>query len=410
MKVAVAGVALAALVIAGCSSSKSADPITPLTSWNAPSSAPAHVSPRPTPTMSTPRPPKPSPSQPSNPKPTTSAQQILQRMSEAQRVGQLFMVGAASGGPDSDTTSAITTYHVGSVILTDTSSRSVDQIAGVSRQLQQEAPRGTQLFVATDQEGGQVQRLQGPGFDTIPDGLAQGKMSPRQLRTNAKHWGSQLHEAGVNLDLAPVVDTVPDGASNPPIGDLDRQFGDNPSVVASHGIAFAQGMADAGVDATIKHFPGLGRVTGNTDTTAGVTDRVTSRHDAYLAPFAAGVQAGVPFVMVSTAIYSRIDPDHPAAFSPTVVTGMLRGDLHFKGVIISDDMGGAAQVAAFSPAARAVNFIAAGGDVVLTVNAVQIPEMTAAVLARAKTDSTFRAEVDAAALRVLIAKQARGLL
>jgi beta-N-acetylhexosaminidase len=331
-------------------------------------------------------------------------------MSEAQRVGQLFMVGAASGGPDADTTSALTDYHVGSVILTDTSSRSVDQIAAVSRALQQRAPRTARLFVATDQEGGQVQRLQGPGFDTIPNGPQQGASSPEQLRADARRWGAQLHAAGVNLDLAPVVDTVPDGANNPPIGDLDRQFGDNPTVVASHGTAFAQGLADAGVDATIKHFPGLGRVTGNTDTTSGVTDRVTTRHDAYLAPFAAGIQAKVPFVMVSTAIYSRIDPDHPGAFSPTVVTGMLRGDLHFNGVVISDDVGGAAQVAAIAPGLRAVDFVAAGGDVLLTVNAAQIPEMTAAVLARAKTDPTFRAEVDAAALRVLTAKQARGLL
>jgi beta-N-acetylhexosaminidase len=405
MKVAVAGITLAALVIAGCSSSKSATPIPPASSWTVPSSAPPHVSPRPTPPPTTE---KPSPTH-SSPPTQNGAQRILQRMDEAERVGQLFMVGAASDGPNSDTTSAITTHHVGSVILTNTSSRSVDQIAAVSRQLQQEA-RTTRLFVATDQEGGQVQRLQGPGFDTIPDGRQQGEMSPQQLRTDARRWGGQLRAAGVNLDLAPVVDTVPDGANNPPIGDLNRQFGDNPAAVASHGTAFAQGMAEAGVDATIKHFPGLGRVAGNTDTTSGVTDSVTARHDPYLAPFVAGVQAGVPFVMVSTAIYSRIDPDHPAAFSPTVVTGMLRGDLHFKGVVISDDVGGAAQVAAFSPGTRAVDFIAAGGDVVLTVNAAQIPEMTAAVLARAKTDATFRAEVDAAALRVLTAKQASGLL
>jgi beta-N-acetylhexosaminidase len=151
-------------------------------------------------------------------------------------------------------------------------------------------------------------------------------------------------------------------------------------------------------------------VRANTDLASGVTDSITTRHDAYLAPFAAGIKAGAPFVMVSTAYYSRIDPDHPAAFSPTVVTGMLRGDLGFRGVVISDDVGGAAQVAKYSPGTRAVDFIAAGGDVLLTVNATQIPEMTAAVLARAKMDSTFRAEVDAAALRVLQAKQNRGLL
>lgn len=331
-------------------------------------------------------------------------------MDEAQRVGQLFMVGASSAGPDGATMNAITSYGVGSVILMDTSQRSASAIAAVSRQLQASAPRTAKLFVSTDQEGGQVQRLQGPGFDSIPSGTVQGGFGAQQLHADARRWGNQLRAAGINLDLAPVVDTVPQGASNPPIGGLSRQFGSDPNVVATHGVAFAQGLADAGVDATIKHFPGLGRVSGNTDTASGVTDSITTRRDPYLAPFAAGIKAGAPFVMVSTAYYSRIDPDHPAAFSPTVVTGMLRGDLGFHGVVISDDVGGAAQVANFSPGTRAVDFIAAGGDVVLTVNSAQIPEMTAAVLTRAKADPTFRADVDAAALRVLKAKQARGLL
>jgi beta-N-acetylhexosaminidase len=114
--------------------------------------------------------------------------------------------------------------------------------------------------------------------------------------------------------------------------------------------------------------------------------------------------------MMSTAYYSRIDPGRPAAFSPTIVTGMLRGDLHFRGVVISDDVGSAAQVAAFAPGARAVDFIAAGGDMVLTVDSSLIGQMAAAVLARARSDAGFHALVDAAALRVLTAKKARGLL
>lgn len=320
------------------------------------------------------------------------------------------MVGASSQDPDAATMHAISTEHVGSVILTDTSDRSVAAIAAVSRGLQNATGKAPKLFIAADQEGGEVQRLQGPGFDTIPSATEQGTMTPAQLRADARRWGAQLRAAGVNLDLAPVVDTVPAGAPNAPIGALYRQYGSDPATVATHGIAFAQGLGDAGIDATVKHFPGLGRVAGNTDTSAGVTDRITTRHDAFLAPFAAAVQAGVPFVMIATADYARIDPARPAAFSPTIVTGMLRGDLGFRGVVISDDLGGAAQVAGYSPAARALDFIAAGGDVVLTVDATQIPQMTAAVLAAAQADARFRAQVDAAALRVLSAKQARGLL
>jgi hypothetical protein len=169
-------------------------------------------------------------------------------------------------------------------------------------------------------------------------------------------------------------------------------------------------MESAGVIPTVKHFPGLGRVTANTDTSAGVTDTVTTRTDAFLAPFRSASRVGSPFVMMSTAIYSRIDPSRPAAFSPTVVTGMLRGDLGFHGVVVSDDLGNARQVSGFTPANRAIDFIAAGGDLVLTVNQAVLPEMFQALNNRALTDSAFRARVDESAQRILSAKQQLGLL
>ena len=340
-----------------------------------------------------------------------AAQRLLARMSEAERVGQLLMVDCPSTSIASATVAAIVENHVGSVILDGTSYLSAQQTANLTTNLENQNPSAAKLLIATDQEGGEVQRLRGSGFSAIPSAVIQSTSAPDALRALARTWGSQLRAAGVTVDLAPVLDTVPPGAvSNPPIGDLDREYGRDPESVSAHGVAVALGLRDAGVDATVKHFPGLGRVTGNTDTTAGVTDSVTTRHDAYIAPFADAVHAGVPFVMVSTAIYSKIDPSRPAAFSPTVIAGMLRGDLGFAGVVISDDLGQAAQVSGYSLGARAVDFIAAGGDIVLTVNATQAGSMTAAVLARAASDPAFRAQVDAAALRVLETKQALHLL
>jgi beta-N-acetylhexosaminidase len=332
-------------------------------------------------------------------------------MSEAERVGQLLMVDCPSSAVSAATVTAISSYHVGSVILDGNSQLGVSRTRAITDQLQRTAPKPVRLFISTDQEGGLVQRMRGPGFTSIASAVVQGTLAPHALRTSAKAWGAQLRRAGINVDLAPVLDTVPPGEqSNPPIGDLDREYGRTPSAVTSHGVAVARGLADAGVDATVKHFPGLGRVAGNTDTTSGVTDTVTTRHDAYLAPFRAAIASHVPFVMMSTAIYSRIDPQHPAAFSPTIVTGMLRGDLGFTGVVISDDVGGARQVSSYSVGRRAVAFVAAGGDIVLTVNASQAAAMTHALLAKAKRSAAFRVKVDAAALRVLQAKQARGLL
>ena len=342
------------------------------------------------------------------------ARAIFERMGEPQRIGQLFMVGGAATGVGAATKAAISSYHVGNVILTGRSSRGVSATRSITDGLQARATtpatQGVPLLIATDQEGGQVQVLSGSGFSTMPSGLTQGTWSTSTLRSAAATWGGQLAGAGVNTNLAPVMDTVPAGADNPPIGGFDREYGHTPSVVGSHGTAFATGMAAAGVLATIKHFPGLGRVDANPDTTAGVTDYVTTSTDRYLGPFQAAMRAGAPIVMMSTAYYHRIDPSRPAAFSPTIVSGLLRGELGFHGLVMSDDLGNAEQVAAWSPGTRAVDFIAAGGDIVLTVNPDLIPEMVSAVASRAAGDAGFRAKVDAAAMHVLLLKQARGLL
>lgn len=341
---------------------------------------------------------------------------VLAAMTEAQRVGQLFMVGGAATGVSAATVGAVQTYHVGSVILTGRSSAGTAAVRAVTDGLQSlatpAATGGVPLLISADQEGGYVQTLSGPGFSTMPTALAQGSWPATQLTAAARAWGGQLAAAGVNLDLAPVMDTVPPSmvATNQPIGRYQREYGNDPDTVATKGTAVLDGLHGGGVASAVKHFPGLGRVVGNTDTTAGVVDSVTTRGDAYLAPFAAGISAGASFVMVSLATYSRIDPARPAVFSPTVIQTMLRGDLRFRGVVISDDLGNAAAVQSVPPGDRAVGFLAAGGDLVLTVDPTLIPTMVGAVLARAQTDPAFAAAVNASTLRVLIAKQQAGLL
>ncbi len=343
--------------------------------------------------------------------PRSPAQRALAGLNLRGRAGQLIMIDCPSGAVGDATTHALREDRVGSVILDGNSSSGVSGIAQVTARLQDLAPRAIGLFIATDQEGGQVQRLRGPGFDPIASAVTQGGTSPDALRRQTARWGRQLRSAGVNVDLAPVLDTVPaGGGSNPPIGDLDREYGHTPAAVSSHGVAVVRGLLDAGVDPTVKHFPGLGRVAGNTDTTSGVTDTVTGGRSSYLQPFRDAVQAGTPFVMMSTAVYARLDPGTPAAFSRPIVSGLLRGTLGFRGVVVSDDVGHAKQVAAYSPGERAVRFVSAGGDLVLTVVATQADAMVSALVARAKADPDFRKLVDAAALRVLQAKQARGLL
>jgi beta-N-acetylhexosaminidase len=336
-------------------------------------------------------------------------------MSEAQRVGQLFLVGIA-GAPGAEVAGAVSTYHFGSFLFEGTSTAGVAADRQVARAIEvlasPAATAGVRFFVAANQEGGQVQELQGPGFSSIPPALDQGQLSARELERQAADWGRQLKSAGVNLDLAPVMDVVPSATAsqNQPVGALQREFGDNPKTNGSHGAAFIRGMRQAGVATTAKHFPGLGLVVGNTDYTSGVVDTTTGPNSPYLKSFQAAIKAGVPFVMVALATYTRIDPDHLAAFSSRVMRGLLRKQLHFRGVIISDDLGAAAAVAGIPAASRGIDFLTAGGDLITSQSLPAAITMYQAILSRATADPAFRATVRSAVMRILDAKQAYHLL
>jgi len=313
----------------------------------------------------------------------------------------------------SATQTALSKYHFGSILLPENADGTAS-LAATTAAIQALAPADTddvRFLIGANQEGGEIQQLTGPGFDVMPSAVVQGSWTTSALRTQASIWGSQLHAAGVNLNLAPVMDTVPAGtaSTNAPIGQLDREFGSDPQANGEHGVAFIDGMASAGVASVAKHFPGLGRVVGNTDFTADVVDSVTTSTDPYLASYRDAIDAGVPYMMVAEATYTRIDPNHLAVFSP-VIMGLLRNGLGFNGVIVSDDLGDAAAVASIPAGQRALDFLNAGGDLVTSQKIAPAEQMASTVLATASSDSAFRATVDAAARRVLAAKQAQGLL
>jgi len=340
--------------------------------------------------------------------------QVYNQLTLAQRVGQLFLVAMPANslaGPA--TVQALDAYHFGSVLLPKTAAGTA-ALASATSAIQALAPvatGGVRFLVAANQEGGEIQQLSGPGFETMPSELVQGTWAESTLRAQAQIWGSELRTAGVNLNLAPVMDVVPQAtaASNAAIGALDREFGSDPQTNGEHGVAYVQGMASAGVASVAKHFPGLGRVPGNTDFTSNVVDTITTADDPYLGSFRAVVDAGVPYVMVAEATYTQIDPSHLAVFSP-VIMRLLRDGLGFKGVILSDDLGQADAVAAVPAAQRAIDFLDAGGDLVTSQDIGPAEQMAAAVLAQASSDASFRATVDDDAERILAAKQAQGLL
>ncbi|WP_298325489.1 glycoside hydrolase family 3 N-terminal domain-containing protein [Haloactinopolyspora sp.] len=346
--------------------------------------------------------------------PVDCPDQTLARLDLDEKVGQLFMGGVQVGETPAYVSDDLGAAQVGSLLLigqltggTSASAEAADrgrEVAG--------APAGVQPFVATDQEGGLVQHLKGDGFATMPSAEEQSSLPPQQLRSEAQAWGEDLRTGGIDVNLAPVADVVPEdiGDANQPVGAVQRGYGPDRSVVAAQVAAYVQGMNDAGVATAVKHFPGLGKVEGNTDFSSGVVDTRTTRDDADLEPFAAGLRAGAPFLMVALSTYEQIDPDRRAVFSPTVIDGMVRGDLGFNGVVLSDDLGAAVEVEDVPPARRALDFLRAGGDIAIVSTPELLPEMTEAVIDEAEADAGFAQLVDEHVLRVLTVKERMGLL
>ena len=343
--------------------------------------------------------------------PAAKASRAIATMSLDERAGQLIMAPMFAGGNPADLSALISTRHVGSVVLIGNWNNGTAAAKTAADALQSYAPSGNQLIVSTDQEGGQVQHLKGSGFDTMPSAVAQGQMSADTLRSSAKTWGGQLKQAGINVDLAPVLGTVQvKRSSNAPIGALNRDFGLDSNGNAQHGIAFVEGMRDAGVGATVKHYPGLGAVTGNTDfTTEDILDTTTTLDDEEIGAFNTTIKQAKPaMVMMSLATYQRIDSSAPAAFSSKIIDGTLRGSVGYDGVVISDSLSAAA-VSGIATKDLGVRLVDAGGDLACIGDTSYVTPILDGIIARAQSDPAFAKKVTASATRVMTLKYQMGL-
>ena len=318
------------------------------------------------------------------------AADVLASLSEAQRVGQLFMIGLVKDRLDDAERAAIRDQHVGSMLFTATTTAGVDGIRAVTDAVQAQATQAATgrigFLIAANQEGGLIQALRGKGFQRIPSAVEQGTMAPSTLEQDAARWGRELVRAGVNLDLAPVADVVPPGTEddNAPIGQLQREYGGDPVTVGTHVAAFIRGLAAGGAATSAKHFPGLGRVAGNTDHVADVVDSVTTRDDAFVRPFGAAIRAGVPFVMVSLATYERIDPPTSPCSRRSSWAGCCATNSASTG---SSCPTRSARRGRVDPAGqRAIDYIAAGGDMLVVNQTADAVEMARALLVKANHD------------------------
>jgi beta-N-acetylhexosaminidase len=232
------------------------------------------------------------------------------------------------------------------------------------------AKNGIPALIGTDQEGGLVQRLNSAGgFMVMPDAKTVGaSLCPEAMRRYGRAVGEEMKAVGVNLAFAPVLD-VNDNPENPVIGSLGRSFGISPSNVEETAVPFMLGLHDAGVIATGKHFPGHGSTTEDSHNALPFVTKDRAALEAVeLPPFQTAIEQGIDLIMPAHVTYEALDPSGlPATVSRPIQTDLLRGELGFRGVIVTDDLGMEGIVALFPSGEAAVRAIEAGADMVLCV-------------------------------------------
>lgn len=342
--------------------------------------------------------------------PPTAAELLLEELSPRELAGQLVLVGLPAGTEIPE--QVLTDHHAGGIFLLQVwkSAEAVERTVGRAADLSRS---DLPPLIAVDQEGGQVRMLRGDAARRTPSAEELGAQGVDAVTAAYTSIGEDLAARGIQVALSPVADVVdPElGSANGPVGALDRGFGTDPAEVGECVAAATEALAAQGIGATLKHFPGLGRVEENTDFSAeGIEDEVTGPEDPFLDSFRAGIDAGAQLVMMSSAIYPQLEPDVPAMFSTAVTQELLRGRLGFEGLVISDDVGSAKAVAAVPVPERATRLLQAGGDVVLTADSSLAGELVDAIEAWAAEGNEQARRVRESAGRMLALKEQLGLL
>jgi beta-N-acetylhexosaminidase len=316
----------------------------------------------------------------------------VDRLTLRQQVGQLIVSSFPDPAPPDYIQRRLRARETAGVILFGFNAGSEAEWRGLTRSLQRHA--GGDALVMVDQEGGEIRTVSwaGPAAGQPLQG------DPPAVRRAARDAGRQLSRIGVNVNLAPVAD-VPAGAV-PVMG--FRAFDGDPGGIAARTRASIEGMRSGGIAATAKHFPGLGRAQVNTDDASAT---VTGPLEDDLVPFRSAVEADVPLVMLSHALYPELDPNRIASQSTEIVTGLLREQLGYDGVIVTDSMEAQAVLDRSGVARAAERSLRAGADLILTTGSASWNLIHPWLLREAQASPDFRKRVRESATRVLALKE-----
>jgi beta-N-acetylhexosaminidase len=280
-------------------------------------------------------------------------------------VGRLAIAGFSGETVPETLRDIVRRFDLGGVVYFTRNVRDPLQLAELSREVASLGPDWP-LWIAVDQEGGRVARLRAP-FTEWPPARVLGHSGDEQLAGRfARALAAELDAVGINLDFAPVLDVLTH-AANPAIG--DRAISDRAEDVARLGAAIIGGLQENGIASCVKHFPGHGDAAVDSHETLPVLELDRRRLDAIeLVPFRRAIAEGVAAIMTAHLLMPVFDDRHPATLSKRIVDGMLKRELGFAGVVMTDDLGMKAVAAEFPLPTAAVAAVEAGCDVVLLCN------------------------------------------
>lgn len=306
---------------------------------------------------------KPVGEEPLEPPPSNPIDELLSGMDAAEKIGQLMFIGIDGYDLSPEEEQLIRDRRPGGIIFFRRNIESREQVMDLIRALERAGTGAVPLFLGVDQEGGPVSRVPAE-FSPLPSNAAVGARGDAGLADRfGRLLAGQVRALGLNVNFAPVLDinTVP---GNPAVG--SRSFGGDARLVADMGRAVLTGMAEEGVIPVVKHFPGHGAAAADSHQELPVSPKPEEELAASdLVPFRGAIDAGVPAVMMAHIVYPAVDPDFPASMSPVIIDTMLRQEMGFDGLIITDDLTMGAVTDSRHPPAAAVEAVKAGADMVM---------------------------------------------
>lgn len=336
--------------------------------------------------------------------PEEKVDKLVANMSDADKVGQLLMIGIHGKTLNDDAKFMLNEYRVGGIILFDRNMESKAQVKSLITDINKTGKSAglTPLFIGIDQEGGAVARMEDQ-LIKVPPAEELGKEPIEQAVSLAKQSGTELKDLGFNINFAPVADL---GLT------YGRSFSTNPDDVVRYASAVGKAYDEAGLWYSYKHFPGIGKtdVDLHADTSVvPVSKKTLLNEDTKV--FVDLVKQSKPntyAIMVSHAMYPQIDPDHPSSLSKTIITDWLRKDMGYNGVVVTDDMDMGALAKHYTFGDMAVQSILAGSDILLVCHEYEHMQEAYNGLMKAVKDGRISKErLDESVKRILLMKMSK---